>query len=63
MTNDGVKQQIMAMVILYPKGYSASQFIEAIIETFSCSYICVYYFEVTIDIRNFGFLFDDATTR
>ena len=39
MTNDGIKQQIMAMVILYPKGCIASQFIEAIIETFSCSYI------------------------
>ena len=39
MTNDGVKQQLLAMVILYPNGYSASQFIEAIIEIFSCSYI------------------------
>ena len=39
MTNDGVKQQMMVMVILYPKGYNASQFVEAIIETFSCSYI------------------------
>lgn len=39
MTNDGVQQQIMVMVILYPKGYNVSQFIEAIIETFSCSYI------------------------
>ena len=36
---DGVKQHIMVMAILHPKGYNASQFVEAIIETFSCSYI------------------------
>lgn len=35
MTKDGAKQQIMVMIILYPKGYHASQFVEAIIETFS----------------------------
>jgi hypothetical protein len=39
MTNDGARQHIVVMVILYPKGYTASQFIQAITDTFTCSYI------------------------